>query len=87
MGPLLAFTPVMWSTARCCSDSFMCVSLGLKKSGDFLLSEGHEYPLRPSVTELGSIIEGRPGPAQHSRTPGFRLSVYVFMGDFSKTIN
>ncbi len=21
MGPLLAFTPVMWSTARCCSDS------------------------------------------------------------------
>jgi hypothetical protein len=36
MGPLLAFTPVMWSTARCCSDSsygygpgFFGVSFGL----------------------------------------------------------
>jgi hypothetical protein len=36
------------------------------------------------VTELGSVTEGRPGPARHSRTPGFRPSVYVFMGDFSK---
>jgi hypothetical protein len=26
---------------------------------------------RPFVTELGSITEGRPGPARHSRTPGF----------------
>jgi len=29
------------------------------------------HSLRPSVTELGSITEGRPGLAQHSRTPGF----------------
>ncbi len=27
--------------------------------------------LRSSVTELGSVTEGRPGPARHSRTPGF----------------
>jgi hypothetical protein len=26
---------------------------------------------RPFVTELGSVTEGRPGSARHSRTPGF----------------
>jgi len=25
--------------------AFVCVSFGLKKPGDFTMSEGHEYPL------------------------------------------
>ncbi len=29
------------------------------------------HSLRPSMTELGSVTEGRPGPVWHSRTPGF----------------
>jgi len=29
------------------------------------------HSLRSSMTELESVTEGRPGPAQHSRTPGF----------------
>ncbi len=29
------------------------------------------HSLHPSVTELGSVTEGRSGPVRHSRTPGF----------------
>jgi len=42
------------------------------------VAEGHRHPLvytinslHQSVTELGSVTEGRPGSARHSWTPGF----------------
>jgi len=50
----------------------------IQEARDFIVSEGHGHPLviyinslRPSVTELGSVTEGRPSLAQHSRPPGF----------------
>jgi hypothetical protein len=119
MGSLLAFTPVMWSTARCYNDSscgygvlwglfwtpsffpglglwfhprgflyiscippmyvfmgdfskkinlkiflkklfcaFLCLSLGLKKPGDFTVSEGHGYPRLKNISRGGAWAGG-----------------------------
>jgi hypothetical protein len=71
MGPLLAFTLVMWSTARCYSDS-SCgygVLWGLLSTPSFF--PGHGLWFHPRGLLYISGI----------------LPMYIFMGDFSKTIN
>jgi hypothetical protein len=69
MGPLLTFTPVMWSIARCCND-FSCgygLLWGLLWTASFFL--GLRLWFRPRGLLYISSIP----------------SMYVFMGDFSKT--
>jgi hypothetical protein len=34
----------------------LCVSLGLKKPGDFTVSEGHEHPLVSSEEQVANIV-------------------------------
>jgi len=70
MGPLLAFTPVMWSTVRCCNDS----SSGYELLWGLLWTPSFFPRLRLWFRPRGLLyISGIP-------------SMYVFMGDFSKKI-
>jgi hypothetical protein len=54
--------------------AFVCVSLGLKKPGDFTVSEGHGYPLVYLYNRLGFVLGGSSFPSIHlSRGPSIQV--------------
>jgi len=74
--PVLEFVCLWWQTSEKENRKKLIHELSLKKPGDFTVAFSMAEPAcgswwRPSVTELRSVIEGRPGPARQSRTLGF----------------
>ncbi len=60
------------STHICREDQFDCAFKINDSYSPYVKFQSHPiYKFTTSVTELGSVTEGQPGPARHSRTPGF----------------